>query len=92
MIQLKEIRLSESAPNIGVPVFANRRETSSFRVGVDGVTGIALDAGMVTVVAEDSMLGIPISACRWWKFAEREVFEAPKPKPPAPPRREKAKG
>lgn len=79
MIQLKEIRLVESAPNIGVPVFASRRETSSFLVGSDGVTGIVLDNGFITVATEAGLIGMPASACRWWKFAEAD--EKPKAAP-----------
>jgi hypothetical protein len=83
MIPLKEIRLIGSAPNVGVPIYANRRTTSSFLVGAEGVVGISLDNGFITVVTEPGdenkyvagMIGMPASACQWWKFEEA----APKP-------------
>ena len=80
-MNLREIRLIESAPNIGAPTFASRRETSSFAVGTDNVVSITLDdAGVVTICAVtyepddadkkrpiDHWLVLPFAACKWSK-------------------------
>lgn len=78
MIALKEIRLKESAPNIGAEVFANRRTTSTFLVGAEGVVDITLDGfGCITVTTEKGTMGVPAAACLWWKFADPVVVDKP---------------
>lgn len=79
MIQLKEIRLVASAPNIGVETFATRRSTSTFLVGAEGVVSISLDGGLITVETEKGSFGLPASACHWWRFADAPITE-PKPR------------